>query len=221
MPRATWTDRLMGSTRGQIVRLLRRSSRTVSDLATELGLTNNAVRPHLAALERDGLVELHAVRRGIGKPANVYRLSESADTLLPKAYGQVLGLLLSVLSERLPRAAVAELLREVGRRAAAGLRVPEGNLRSRLHAAVQVLESLGGDAQLEQEENAIFIQCYSCPLAAIVPEHPETCQFGIALVSRLARAQMLERCDRSGRPRCRFEVVGSETAPDVQWYSAQ
>ncbi|MDQ3520312.1 MAG: hypothetical protein M3466_18160 [Gemmatimonadota bacterium] len=98
-------------------------------------------------------------------------------------------------------------------RAAAGRSVAGGDLRSRLQAAVDVLEALGGDAQLEQDENAFLIRGYSCPLAAIIPEHPETCQFAVALLSEVVGVQMRERRDKGGRPRCCFEVaINSETA---------
>jgi predicted ArsR family transcriptional regulator len=47
-------QRFFASTRGRIVTLLRRSSHTVEELAQALDLTDNAVRAHLATLERDG-----------------------------------------------------------------------------------------------------------------------------------------------------------------------
>ena len=49
--------RFFTSTRGKIITLLRRASRTVDELAQALDLTDNAVRAQLAALERDGLVQ--------------------------------------------------------------------------------------------------------------------------------------------------------------------
>jgi predicted ArsR family transcriptional regulator len=58
--------RFFETTRGQIVGLLRRGRRTVEELARALGLTDNAVRNHLATLERDGLVRQDGVRRGPG-----------------------------------------------------------------------------------------------------------------------------------------------------------
>ena len=62
--------RFLESTRGQVVLLLRRGARTVEELAQALGLTDNAVRSHLAALERDGLVRrmAFAEERGRGSP---------------------------------------------------------------------------------------------------------------------------------------------------------
>lgn len=55
MPRLNWKQRFFESTRGRIIMLLRRASRTVEEVAQELDLTDNAVRAHLTTLERDGL----------------------------------------------------------------------------------------------------------------------------------------------------------------------
>ena len=47
---------VLQSTREQIVTLLRRSGRTANEIAAHVGLTHNAVRGHLAVLQREGLV---------------------------------------------------------------------------------------------------------------------------------------------------------------------
>ncbi|MDF3017510.1 MAG: putative transcriptional regulator [Thermomicrobiales bacterium] len=62
-----WDEKFFESTRGRMVTLLRRSGRTVEELARALGLTDNGIRAHLAALERDGIVRQRgSVRRGSG-----------------------------------------------------------------------------------------------------------------------------------------------------------
>ncbi|MFL5701844.1 MAG: helix-turn-helix transcriptional regulator, partial [Ktedonobacteraceae bacterium] len=99
MPLLNWNQRFFESTRGRIITLLRRSSRTVEELAQALDLTDNAVRAHLATLERDGLVRQQGTRRGTGKPAFVYELTPETEQLFPKAYGSVLRELLHVLKE--------------------------------------------------------------------------------------------------------------------------
>ena len=53
MTQKNWNRWFFASTRGQIVTLLRRSSRTVDELTQALDLTHTAVRAHLASLERD------------------------------------------------------------------------------------------------------------------------------------------------------------------------
>src|SRR5215467_12275654 len=101
MPDLQWNQRFFSSTRGRIIMLLRRDSRTVDELAQILKLTDNAVRAHLATLERDGFVRQAGERRGSGKPAFVYELSPEAEQLFPKAYGSVLRELLGVLNDEM------------------------------------------------------------------------------------------------------------------------
>ncbi|HEX2202686.1 MAG TPA: ArsR family transcriptional regulator [Longimicrobium sp.] len=207
MQPSQWIGRLLASTRGQIVALLRRSDRTVGELAGELGLTDNAVRSHLAALERDGLVEQRrSGSRGVGKPPTVYALTGAADALLPKAYAPVLGVLLGTLADRLGRDATLELLREVGRRAAALRPAGGDDLRMRIDAAYGLLGELGGVAEIEETADAVVIRGFSCPLAALVPEHPEVCQLAEALLSEVVGVPVAERCAKGDRPRCRFEI---------------
>ncbi len=68
-------QRFLETTRGQILTLIRRGRQTVEELAAALDLTDNAVRNHLATLERDSLIQQAGVRRtsGAGKPALLYR----------------------------------------------------------------------------------------------------------------------------------------------------
>jgi len=207
MAGSQWVERLLASTRGHIVGLLRRSSRTVSELAAELGLTDNAVRSHLAALERDGLVEQQrGPKRGVGKPPTYYGLTPAADTLLPKAYAPVLSVLLGTLGERMSREELADLMREVGRRAAAGRAAEGDDVRMRIDAAYGLLGELGGVADLEESEGKLVIRGYSCPVAALVPGHPEVCQLCESLLSEIVGRPVTEQCSKGDRPRCRFEI---------------
>ena len=50
-----WDQKFFDRTHGQTVTLLRRSGRTVDELAKALGLTNNGVLAPLATLEREGV----------------------------------------------------------------------------------------------------------------------------------------------------------------------
>jgi predicted ArsR family transcriptional regulator len=207
---ATWDRRFFRSTRGRIVTLLRRSGRTVEGLARELGLTDNGVRAHLATLERDGVVRQRgSVRRGSGggKPAYVYELTPEAEELFPKAYEPVLRRLLDVLSERLGPEESEAVLRSVGRRMAEERGVSGDSVHQRLEAAVGVLNELGGLAELEERDGGFVIQGYSCPLAAVTPDHPEVCRMAETLLTELAGVPVHEHCDRGESPRCRFEVA--------------
>ena len=207
-----WDERFFESTRGQIVTLLRRSGRTVEELARALDLTNNGVRAHLAILERDGLVRQRgSVRRssGGGKPAYVFELTEEAEELFPKAYAAVLGWLVDVLAERLGSEESEALLRSVGRRLAEEHSTRADGAHARLESAVGVLNELGALAELEEHDGTFVIRGYSCPLTGVTPEHPEVCRMVETLIAELAGVPVQERCDRGERPRCCFEVAAA------------
>ncbi len=208
-----WNQRFFSSTRGRIITLLRRASRTVDELAQALDLTDNAVRVHLATLERDGFVIQHGVRRGGGKPSFVYDLAPEAEYLFPKSYGQVLYQLLEVLDERMTSDELEDLLRTAGRRIAAKWNIPPGDLSVRLEAAVEVLNELGGMAELETEEGIFCIRGYSCPLAAAVPGHPEVCCLAETLLTELVGVPVKEQCERDGIVKCRFVVEEPHVPP--------
>lgn len=210
MKRSKLDKRFFGSTRGRIVTLMRGNTKTVNDLAEDLGLTDNAVRAHLLSLERDGLIKQGGIQRGTRKPHFAYGLTEEAEHLFPKAYDALLNQLISVLKGRLTPVALEEVLREVGRSLAGSQAAGQKNedLESRIGRALTALEAIGGTARIEKEKEKFFIRSESCPLAAAVVEHPEVCRLAETLLSEIIGVEVQERCDREGSPRCRFEVIG-------------
>jgi predicted ArsR family transcriptional regulator len=206
-----WNNRFLSSTRGQVVQLLRRGEATVNELAEALNLTDNAVRSHLSTLERDGLVRQSGKRTATRKPEALYSLTPEAGQLFPKAYDLLFNQLLHSLESRITPAEKGELLREVGRRLA-GVRAPlskvptEAELRERLKIAVDVLNDLGGLAELEDSGDEIVIRGFSCPLGSVVKEHPEVCQLAETLLAEIVGVPLREACVRNGAPRCLFRL---------------
>jgi len=201
--------RFLDSTRGRIVVLLRGTTKTVNELAEELGLTDNAVRAHLLSLERDGLVVQSGLQRGTRKPHFAYELTPEAEKIFPKAYDAIVNSLITVLKERLHSPELEDVLREAGE-SLAGNQTSDGDLESRVGQALIALEAIGGAAQLEKDGEKLLIKSGSCPLAAAVAEHPEVCQLAEALLCKIVGATVRERCDRENAPRCRFEIIETE-----------
>src|SRR5262245_11802829 len=174
-----WGKRFWASTRGRIVLLLRRGSSTVNELAAALGLTDNAVRTHLTALERDDLARPSGTRPDTRKPNIPYALTPEAEQqLFPKAYGPVLREFLEVLAESLPARKLDEVVRAVGHRLAASQRsaVQADNLPERVAQAVRLLGDWGGFCQSEGQDGKVVLRCSDCPLALVVVGHPEVCR---------------------------------------------
>ena len=206
-------ERFFDSTRGRVVGLLRGKSGTVTELAEQLGLTDNAVRAHLLSLERDGLVRQSGVQRGARKPHFSYELTPEAERLFPKAYDTLLNQLITTLKGRLPPSALEDVLREVGRTLAAphASDGPPADLEERLRTALEVLKAIGGTPSVESEEGKLFIRSGGCPLAAAVVEHPEVCELAESLVAELVGQPVRESCDRSESPKCCFEILKAES----------
>lgn len=203
---APWYQRFLTSTRGRLIALLRRDTHTVDELAQRLDLTDNAVRAHLATLERDGLVQQCGVRRGpgSGKPAYAYELTPEAEQIFPKPYAAVLGELLAAMHEQLPHAEVEALLRESGRRLAERHSPASGGLRAKLATGAAALNQLGGLAEVEEHAGELGIHGYSCALAALAPSHPEICGLAEKFVSDVTGIAMREQCERGAKPHCYF-----------------
>jgi len=211
MPAITFDKRFFESTRGQIITILRGAACTVEEVSEKLHLTDNAVRAHLSTLERDGLVRQSGLRRGPRKPHFTYVLTDEADRLFPKAYDALLNQLIAVLKTRLSPPEIESVLREVGRSMAADASVRTAtNLEKRVQSALMVLEAIGGAAEVVKHEDKHVIQASGCPLAAAVTAHPEVCGLAEALVAEIVKAPVKERCDRTGRPKCRFEISHEE-----------
>lgn len=203
-PQPDWLDRLVGGTRQEVLELLLRSDRTVQEIADEIGVSANAIRGHLSALERDGLVVQGDLRRDTGgKPATVYALSRDADELFPKAYAFVLEGLLSVLEEREGPDRVHEALAEVGARSA----VPsDGSPEERVRAAADALRALGGTVEVYRQNGHWKIQGFSCPLSSVTARDARVCGLAESLVQRTTGGEVKEVCQRGWRSRCAFEI---------------
>jgi predicted ArsR family transcriptional regulator len=194
--------------RGQILRLLRRSPHSVNDLAEALGVTDNAVRANLARLERDGLVRQAGRRPGVRKPESIYDITPKAERQFANAYAPVLENLLAVLKSHLGEQELDVGLREVGRQLAAPhLQLVEGlSLEQRARTALQILEDFGGLAELEKRNDRTFVVGFGCPFSEMVERHPKLCLVVQAFVGELLGREVREQCQRGERSRCCFAV---------------
>jgi len=203
-----WRERLFKSTRGKILELVRTEERTVNDLADALRLTDNAVRAHLASLERDRLIAQSGMKPGLRKPHVTYSLGPEAEHLFPKAYGRLVSLLMSIFSRQIKPRNLRAGMRAAGRSVAhEHLRELQGKTRGqRIDAALGILKELGGTASFREEDGKHFIYGNGCPIAAATANHPEACLLAESLLTEIIGSPVKECCIRGSTPSCRFEV---------------
>jgi predicted ArsR family transcriptional regulator len=209
-----WRERLFKSTRGKILDFLRTREWTVNELAAELRLTDNAVRAHLASLERDRLVSQSGMKPGVRKPHTTYSLGPEAEQLFPKAYGRLVSLLMSIFSRRVKPRDLRAGMRDAGRALAREhLSDVKGKTRQqRIDAALRILKELGGAASFHEEAGKYFIDGNGCPIAAATANHPEACLLAESLLTEIVGSPVKEHCIRGSAPSCRFEVKSTRRA---------
>jgi DeoR family transcriptional regulator, suf operon transcriptional repressor len=204
------------ATRARLLTLLREGAQTVDDLAERLDVTDNAVRFHLDALERAGTVRKEGVRRigGVGQPASLYSLSVGGEEAFSRAYAPVLIACLEELRDRTSAQEVIAFLRRVGKRLARGIDIDHstGSLPSRVTDASNLLNSLGGLTSVEKSGRTYRIVGRACPLSTAVEADHCVCAAVTSLVAEVVGAEVTERCDRSGRPKCCFEISSDHRA---------
>ncbi|MBI3568346.1 MAG: helix-turn-helix domain-containing protein [Gemmatimonadetes bacterium] len=197
------------SPRLAVLDAIRRGATTVKALADALGVTDNAVRLHLAALERDALivrgVAPHEGR--VGQPAAEYRLTERGEQSLSHAYAPAFAALVAALGDRAPAAERRALFAEAGARLArAHPTADAGSLAERADACTALIGLLGGHAEVRRSRGEIAIEGRGCPLAAAVRADPAACTLVETLLEWHAGVRAEQRCDHGDEPNCRFAL---------------
>jgi len=197
------------STRGRIVSLLQKGPLVVADIAHELGVTQGAVRSHITAMKRDGVVERVGLRPGTTRPFQTYELTPEVEQLLSRAYIPLVGQLVRSLAKALSAEQLDAFVRDAGRGLGDELlqtKRPLGTLEARVQTARELLnEQLGALTEVERTDHYV-IRCIGCPLSAVTGKHPVVCHAMETLVSEIVGAEVRECCDRSARPKCCFEI---------------
>lgn len=207
-PRGQW---LSGS-RGLILARLCENPSTVSTLAARLGITPNAIRGHLARLERDGLVRYTAEPAGVGKPAHVYELTGDGESLLSRGYTVVLEALLDS-AESLEPDARTRLIEGAAGVLAAGWPGRAAETLGGAEAAAEVLRELGGIAVVTMSPGGeLVVEGQCCPLRAVSRRHPVACVLVETALRQALDVAVHQRCGRDGpAPTCRFVLESSSS----------
>src|SRR5688500_15958295 len=163
-------------TREQIVTMLRRFSLTANEIAARLGLTHNAVRGHLAALQHEGLIREGGSKPTGTRPALLYALVPEAEAVFSRAYVPFVAHLVRILQERLEQKELDKVMRLVGRGLASDWPRVHGDLPQRVDAAAALLEDLGALNEIDRLDGGFIIRGHGCLLSQAVHRRPEICR---------------------------------------------
>jgi len=204
------------STRMEVLELLRRKGHASAEtIASDLGVTPNAVRQHLTNLERDGFVISQPERRARGRPSLLFSLTERADSVFPKRYGQLATMVLQEVREMGGEEALDEIFARVGARHASVIeRDLEGmDFDQKLNRVVAWIGRAGTLAEQTETAEGVKVTIHNCPFRNTALKFPQVCSITPHLMSQLlgtaiSQAESIHRHD----PYCSF-VVQRPTDP--------
>jgi predicted ArsR family transcriptional regulator len=199
------------STRRVILTMLKtKGPLAVSDMARQLGITEMAVRRHLNTLERDGLIDSKLVRQAMGRPTNLYALTENADELFPKNYYHLTLDLLGELAAEAGESQV-ELLFERRKEKLIGRyeeQMQGKELVERVKALAEIQNANGYMVNWNEAEDGSFvINEHNCPISQVANQYNHACHCELVMFETLLDAEV-ERteCLVKGGLKCSYTI---------------
>jgi DeoR family suf operon transcriptional repressor len=184
---------------------------TVEAVAGTLGITVSGARQQLSALVEEGLARAEEVVEAAprrGRPRLRYTLTERAEPLFPKAYGDLANELLGYLhpggeDELFDRRRDARIERARARLAGAG-----DDLAARVAELARILDEDGYLAICEPSEGGFRIAERNCAILAVAQRHPSACRSEIEFIRAVLPDASVERVSHivSGAHQCAYEI---------------
>lgn len=173
---------------------------TLDELADSLGIARTAVRQHVMALERSGLVGPGDLRQTGGRPGRYYVLTEQGVELFPKQYSWFSALMLQAVRRERGSDGLSlwlqALANDIANSLSAGAELTPA-------AVAQAMNTLGYQATAEPAG----ITAINCVFHQLATEFPEVCDFDRALLAGLTgQAISQPACMAKGDACCQFQL---------------
>lgn len=204
-----------------LVALKKAQPLSAHELGEQFGLTANALRRHLKALEDDGLVRYQREVRGVGAPVFTYSLTAAGEALFPRSYVQVLAAALEALRAQTGDAAVEAVLEAEWKRLAdeAAPVLEALPLAERVPLVAELLTAKGymgvaltaaeGSAATAADAPRYTLRIHNCAVRDIVERFPEACAVEAKYVERLLGVPLVRGAHRrDGCSHCDYGVTG-------------
>lgn len=188
--------------------LERREGLTADELAAKLSITRSAVHQQIVGLERDRLVDRRTQAKGRGRPGHVFIITDEGVHEFPKHYDWFAGLLLEALTAWLDPPALRAELDALGRKFGEQIKSQSSadTKENAIEALAEAMSELGYVARARRTaDGAREIQAFNCVYHHLAAEHPEVCEFDLALLEAVTgeRPEHAECMVRGGNA-CRF-----------------
>jgi predicted ArsR family transcriptional regulator len=205
----------MKATREKVLHaLLSHPRSTVSDLANEVGINDISVRHHISSLLVEGLIASEEERHGVGRPRQVYFLTESGSEKFPTNYLRLTTKILDQMKNSLPAPVVDKLFTEIALDMSSNYKEMAANLslEEKLNLIQNLLTREGFTMEWEKSGEDYFIHEISCPYLHVGQNHPEVCKVDQTLISSILSIPVEKiNCLLLGNDHCTYLIKQTST----------
>ncbi len=187
---------------------------TLDELAALLGVTRNAVRQQVTALERDGLVAPIGLRPSGRRPSRTYGMTDLGRETFPRRYDMLSLSMLQALRDRMGDEATEDVLMAMADDLAATLlpALERLDATARRAAVIEKMSQLGYHARLAADGESI--EAINCIYHRVARETRAVCRFDERLVSLLLGTEVqLTSCMADGEGSCAFADLSKSGQP--------
>jgi predicted ArsR family transcriptional regulator len=205
----------MTGTRDKVLRtLLTHPRSTINELADAVGISPISIRHHIASLQAENMVVGDEERHGVGRPRQLFSLTEAGIEKFPTRYVSLTLRLLKRLKETMPEALVSNLFTQMAKDLAEDMASDlDSNLSfsERLALIRELLRREGFSIELEEGDDSLLIHEASCPYYFIGHDHPEICTVDQVLISTLLNVPAEKiKCILNGDNVCTYAIPTSK-----------
>jgi predicted ArsR family transcriptional regulator len=198
-------------TKERILLLLKKKGLlSIEELSSQLGITPMGIRQHLLSLERKGLVEYVSKRYGIGRPVFIYRLTERADELFPKAYHEFIISAFKDIEENESRGKIEDIFRWRKERLLKEYKEAlsdKKSLHDRVYGVKGILESKGYLVELNGDGNSYILRQFNCLISKVASVFREACGYELQMYRDLLRKDVMrQECISEGGASCTYVI---------------
>ncbi|OFD69847.1 helix-turn-helix transcriptional regulator [Bacillus mycoides] len=200
------------STKDRILDFLKKEvSLTVNDLTDRLDITHMAVRKHLTILEKDGLIKSNEIKQSMGRPLQIYSLTEKGERLFPKNYEGISVEFLHDIKDLHGEESIHYLFKKREQRLTKeySSRTAHKSTHEKMNELVKIQNEKGYMANLSQiDENTYELVEYNCPILAVANDFKTACSCETQMFKNVLETNKVNRicCQTEGNAFCKFLV---------------
>jgi predicted ArsR family transcriptional regulator len=206
-------QRVLNSTPERMLIFLKmRGPQSASVLSKEFNITNEGARLHLKKLMEEGFVKSEKASKGVGRPTELYSISEKGLKRFPDTHAELTVQLLSSIKTILGQGALDQLIevreQETISRYERALD-KKNNVEEKLDRLAQIRSEEGYMAEWEKEEDGYVFMENHCPICAAATECQGFCRSELQTFQKaLGNTFSVERVEHivKGARRCCYTI---------------